>query len=116
MTTTLKLDNNKTTVDFGEGHYNIYIVGGLDVEANSLKVEIINKSTRQEIKTFEHKLKFRSFRAVRYFYFDIPNTDTYEVSVCNYNRIVVRKSRLLMLRLFQSPLNLADIRIRIERS
>ncbi len=115
MTTTLKLDNNKTTVDFGEGHYDIYIVGGLDIEANSLIVGIINKTNRQEIKTFEHKFKFRSFRAVRYFYFDIPNADTYEVSIYNYNKIVLRKSRLLIFRLFQSPLNIADIRIRIEK-
>jgi len=78
------------------------------VTTNSFKIQIINKSTKETIPVFEHRFKWRDFTGVKYFYFDIPKTD-------NYESIVVKKSMLLIKQLFQSKVNLADLRVVITR-
>ena len=82
---------------------------------NSFKIQIINKSTKETIPVFEHRFKWRDFTGVKYFYFDIPKTDNYEISFHNYESIVVKKSMLLIKQLFQSKVNLADLRVVITR-
>lgn len=109
-----KLSDNPL-VDLFAVRYNVYIDGGLSVTTNSFKIQIINKSTTETIPVFEHRFKLRDFTGVRYFYFDIPKTGTYEISFHNYESIVVKKSMLLIKQLFQSKVNLADLRIIIER-
>jgi hypothetical protein len=115
MTTIVKLDDNKTPVHFAAGRYDIYITGGQSVEADSLWVKIVHTASNEVIPVAEHGLKQREFRAVRYFYFDIPQSGEYEVSVHNYKNVVVRRSMLRIFRLFQSGVRLEDVRIRIER-
>ncbi len=44
--TTLKLDNNTTPLNLIAGQYDIYIIGGRDVEmSSSFKIKVINALT-----------------------------------------------------------------------
>jgi hypothetical protein len=114
--TTLKLDNGKTVMDFVPVRYDIYIFGGRYVEMSpSFKIKITNKASNESVPTYEYGLKQRISDGIRYFYCDIPNAGEYDISFKYYDDIVVKKSMLRIVRLFQSKLDVGQIRIGIER-
>jgi len=113
--TTLKLSNDPTQIDLFADRYGIYICGGYNVKTNSFKIKLTNKTTEETIQVFEHGLKLRDFDGVQYFYFDIIKTGSYYISFHNYDDLVVKRTMLPILSLLQSKIDLADIRIKIER-
>ncbi len=116
MIPTIKLTDGPKTIDLLPAKYNIYIVGGHNVELNSFRISIVDKSTNEYIPIKEYNLKVRDFNAVRYFYFDITKIESYEITFHNYDSLMIKKSMLPILRFFHSSINSSDIRIRIERN
>ncbi|MES2680931.1 MAG: hypothetical protein V4635_13650 [Bacteroidota bacterium] len=113
--TTLKLDNSPATIDLFADRYNIYIYGGRGVKLNSFCVDLKNKSTGETVQVFEHNLKLRDFNGVRCFYFDILKTGSYDISFHNFQTLEVKRSILPITSLFLPKIDLADIRIKIEK-
>jgi len=113
--TTLKLSDKPVTIDLFADSYNIYIYGGRSVTTNSFTIKLINKSINESVQVSEYNLKLRDFNGVRSFYFDIPKSGSYDISFRNYDTLIVKKSMLPIMSFLQSKIDLADIRIVIER-
>ena len=63
-----------------EGHYNIWITGGLSVRLpNGFQINIIGKTDLISASVHEHKLKVRDFNCVNFFRVDIPKSDKYKI-------------------------------------
>lgn len=113
---TLKLDNTITSHNLTAGLYDIYVLGGRYVEMSpEFKIVIINSQTNETVSIHERGLKPRTFDGINYFYCDIPTSGEYLISFRYFDNIIVKKSMLRMLRLFQSKLDVGQIRIGIER-
>ncbi|SFD63699.1 hypothetical protein [Flavobacterium phragmitis] len=86
-------------VDLYYGFYDIYVLGGFDVQVNDdFFVEILDLKTNESILLREKSLKIRDYkngkRAVKYFSFQINEKAKYKISVHNYEDMTVFNSML----------------------
>jgi len=82
-------------VEISYGFYEIFILGGFDVEVNpDFFVEILNVKTNEITTLKEKTLKARDYkngtRAVKFFSFQISEFGKYKISVQNYSDIIVK--------------------------
>ncbi|WET03797.1 hypothetical protein [Flavobacterium sp. YJ01] len=81
-------------VDLYYGFYDIYVLGGFDVQVNDdFFVEILDLKTNESILLREKSLKTRDYRngsrAVKFFSFQITEKSKYKISVHNYEDMTV---------------------------
>lgn len=81
-------------VDLYYGFYEIFILGGFDVQANpDFFIEILDLKTNKSILLKEKTFKSRDYkngkRAVKFFNFQITDKSTYRISVHNFEDVVV---------------------------
>ncbi|MDQ8015046.1 MAG: hypothetical protein REI96_21555 [Flavobacterium nitrogenifigens] len=81
-------------VDLYYGFYDIYVLGGFDVQVNDdFFVEILDLKTNESILLREENFKVRDYkngnRAVKFFSFQITEKSKYKISVHNYEDITV---------------------------
>ncbi|MES2811468.1 MAG: hypothetical protein V4670_03270 [Bacteroidota bacterium] len=118
MKLVLKLNEVKE-IEIFYGFYDIYILGGFYIEANpDFFVQIKEINSGEVITLTEHYLKGRDYKnkkqAVKYFSFNTTKYGKYEVSIHNYEDLIVKGSILSFLRPFLKPVKLHDIEILIE--
>jgi hypothetical protein len=82
-------------VEMYSGFYEIFVLGGFDVKANpDFFVQILNVKTNDVILLKEKSLKARDYkngsRAVKFFGFEVSEYGNYNISVHNYNDIIVK--------------------------
>ena len=82
-------------VEMYYGFYEIFVLGGFDVEANpDFFVKIQNIETNEIITLKEKTLKARDYkngiRAVKFFTFEVGEYGKYKISVQNYDDIIVK--------------------------
>lgn len=93
------------------GSYVIYILGGHHVEVNSnFYVQILNLETNEDVQLTEFNLKGRDFKcgkkAIKFYAFDINKYGKFNISVHNYNEIILKDS---ILEFFSFPFNIPNI-------
>ncbi|RYJ38464.1 hypothetical protein NU08_2441 [Flavobacterium anhuiense] len=81
-------------VDLYYGFYDIYVLGGFDVQVNDdFFVEILDLKRNESILLREESLKVRDYkngnRAVKFFSFQITEKSKYKISVHNYEDMAV---------------------------
>lgn len=81
-------------VELYYGFYEIFVLGGFDVQANpDFFVEILDLNTNESISLKEKSLKARDAkngkRAVKFFSFQITSKSTYKISVHNFEDLIV---------------------------
>lgn len=81
-------------VDLYYGFYEIFVVGGFDVQANpDFFIELLDLKTNESILLEEETFKSRDYkngkRSVKFFSFQITNRSTYRISVHNFEDLVV---------------------------
>jgi len=81
-------------VDLYYGFYDIYVLGGFDIQVNDdFFVEILDLKTNESILLREESLKARDYkngsRAVKFFSFQITEKSKYKISVHNYEDMTV---------------------------
>mgnify|MGYP003582893972 CR=1 FL=1 len=86
-------------VDLYYGFYDIYVLGGFDVQVNDdFFVEILDLKTNESILLREESFKTRDYkkgnRAVKFFSFQITEKSKYKISVHNYEDMTVFYSML----------------------
>ncbi|MEN2487668.1 hypothetical protein AAYQ05_07685 [Flavobacterium sp. B11] len=86
-------------VDLYYGFYDIYVLGGFDVQVNDdFFVEILDLKTNESIMLTEKSFKTRDSkngkRAVKFFSFQITEKARYKISVHNYEDMTVFYSML----------------------
>lgn len=86
-------------VDLYYGFYDIYVLGGFDVQVNDdFFVEILDLKTNESIVLTEKSFKARDYkngqRAVNFFSFQIIEKSTFKISVHNYEDLTVFHSAL----------------------
>ncbi|MCC9019060.1 hypothetical protein [Flavobacterium lipolyticum] len=91
--------NDILEVDLYYGFYEIFILGGFDVQANpDFFIEILDLKTNESILLNEKSLKGRDYkngkRAVKFFSFQVNNKSTFKISVHNYEDLTVFYSML----------------------
>jgi hypothetical protein len=120
-------------VEIYSGFYNIFVLGGFDVQANpDFFVQILNIKTNEVILLKEKSLKARDYkhglRAVKFFGFEVVEYGKYEISVHNYDDLIVKFHmpmlfsflfnslffRLLTFRSAQKTIELDEIEILIS--
>ena len=120
-------------VEMYYGFYEIFVLGGFDVEVNpEFFIEILNIETNEVITLKEKTLKARDYkkgiRAVKFFSFEVGEYGKYKISVQNYDDIIVKHHmpslipfifnsflfRLLTFRSVQKTLELDQIEILIS--
>lgn len=99
-------------VDLYYGFYEIFVVGGFDVQANpDFFVEILDLKTNDSILLTEKSFKTRDYknrkRVVKFFTFQITNKSKFKISVHNYEDLTVYHSMIGANRF--SIFNLLDI-------
>ncbi|MHC0440906.1 hypothetical protein [Flavobacterium sp. 3-210] len=86
-------------VDLYYGFYDIYVLGGFDVQVNDdFFVEILDLKTNESILLTEKSFKTRDYkngkRAVKFFSFQITEKSKYKISVHNYEDMAVFNSMI----------------------
>lgn len=86
-------------VDLYYGFYDIFVLGGFDVQVNDdFFVEILDLKSNESILLREKDLKARDYkngqRAVKFFSFQVTEKSTYRISVHNYEDMTVFYSML----------------------
>ncbi len=86
-------------VDLYYGFYDIFVLGGFDVQVNDdFFVEILDLKTNESIVLKEKNFKTRDYkkgkRAVKFFSFQINEKAKYKISVHNYEDLAVSHSML----------------------
>ncbi len=114
------INANKININLISGQYNICIIGGFYIKANdSFKAELLNNATNEKIIAPEKFLKERTYRksnrTVKYFDFNITTAGVYELSIHNFSDLIVKKSRLRLLRQFQTKIEIEQLEICIEQ-
>lgn len=95
-------------VEMYYGFYEIFVLGGFDVEVNpDFFIQIINIETNEEIELTEKNLKARDYKfgrkAIKFYTFQINEYDRFRISVHNYEDMVVKDS---MLEVFPFPFSI----------
>lgn len=103
-------------LDLTEGSYNIWITGGLSVSLpNGFQINIVGKTDITTASVHEHKLKVRDFNCVNFFRVDIPKSDKYEISIENYEHIVVKRTMLPISKLLFPKVPIEKIGLRFQQ-
>ncbi|CAD5343411.1 hypothetical protein [Flavobacterium bizetiae] len=81
-------------VDLYYGFYDIFVLGGFDVQVNDdFFIEILDLKTNEAILLREKNLKVRDYkngkRAVKFFSFQVTDKSKYRISVHNYEDLTV---------------------------
>ncbi|MBF4485202.1 MULTISPECIES: hypothetical protein [unclassified Flavobacterium] len=81
-------------VDLYYGFYDIFVLGGFDVQVNDdFFIEILDLKTNEAILLREKNLKVRDYkngkRAVKFFSFQVTDKSKYKISVHNYEDLTV---------------------------
>lgn len=81
-------------VDLYYGFYDIFVLGGFDVQANDdFFIEILDLKTNESILLRENSLKVRDYkngkRGVKFFSFQVTEKSKYKISVHNYEDLTV---------------------------
>ena len=81
-------------VDLYYGFYDIFVLGGFDVQANDdFFIEILDLKTNESILLRENSLKVRDYkngkRGVKFFSFQVTEKAKYKISVHNYEDLTV---------------------------
>jgi len=81
-------------VDLYYGFYDIFVLGGFDVQVNDdFFIEILDLKTNESILLREKNLKVRDYkngkRAVKFFSFQVTEKSKYKISVHNYEDLTV---------------------------
>lgn len=89
--------NDVLQVDLSYGFYEIFVLGGFDVDANpDFFVEILDLKTSESILLKEKNLKTREYkngkRAVKFFSFQVTQSSKYKISVHNYEDLKISYS------------------------
>jgi len=105
-------------VEIYYGFYEIFVLGGFDVEVNpDFFVEILNIETNEVITLKEKTLKARDYKngtkGVKFFSFQVNEYGKYRISVHNYNDMIVKYH---MPMLFSSIFNSLPFRLLPFRS
>ena len=114
--TDFKLIDTPILIDLTEGHYNIWITGGLSVSLPSdFHINIVGKTNNTKVPINEHKLKVRDFNGVNLFRVDIPKSDKYQISIENYQDIIVKKTMLPITKLLFPKVDIQKIGLKFQR-
>ncbi len=114
--TNFKLVDTPIFVDLREGHYNVWITGGLSVSLpDDFQMNVTNKASGIKVPVYTNRLKVRDFNEVNYFHLDIPSNDRYEISIENYQGIVVKKTMLFITKLFFPKVAIQDIGLKLQK-
>jgi hypothetical protein len=113
------INSNKININLISGQYNICIIGEFYIKANdSFKAELLNNTTNEKIIARDFFLKERTYRnsnrAVKYFDCNITTGGVYELSIHNFSDLIVKKSRLWLLRQFQTKIEIEQLEICID--
>lgn len=86
--------NDIFEVDLYYGFYDIFVLGGFDVQVNDdFFVEVLDLKTNESILLREKSLKVRDYkngkRAVKFFSFQVTDKSTFKISVHNYDDLTV---------------------------
>jgi len=86
-------------VDLYYGFYDIFVLGGFDVQVNDdFFIEILDLKTNESILLREKSLKVRDYkngkRAVKFFSFQITEKSKYKISVHNYEDLTIFHSMI----------------------
>lgn len=86
-------------VDLYYGFYDIFVLGGFDVQVNDdFFIEILDLKTNESILLREKNLKVRDYkngkRAVKFFSFQVTEKSKYKISVHNYEDLTVFDSMI----------------------
>lgn len=102
------------TAKLSAGYYDVLIVGGFHLDV-SKDFDLRVGNAKREVAVSKNYFKTRCFknwrRAIKYFKFKIEEDGEYHISVMNTQGLQMRKSRLLLARLFQSPIQRNKIEI-----
>ncbi len=114
-----KLQSNPVPVYFYKGQFDLFIIGGFFIKANqNFKINIFNNDTNEQIILRKKCINFKFIdgkRALNYFDFKIETQGNYEISIENFDDLIVKKSMLWSKRIFQRAIDLNKIEIMIER-
>jgi hypothetical protein len=111
-----KLIDTPLFVDLKEGRYNIWITGGRSVSLpKSFQIKIVGTTNKMNASVHEHKLKVRDFNGVNFFRVDIPASDKYEISIENYQDIVVKKTMLPITKLLFPKVAIEKIGLQFQK-
>ena len=114
----LKIDNDKTTLDFFEVQYDIYIIipKWHKLKMNSsFEIKIKNPLNNEIVPLIEYKLKTSDLDGIRNYYFNIPKAGPYEISFHNYENLMFTKKGINILGFFKENIIFPVKSIKIER-
>ena len=120
MTYSINLFQEETTLNLVKGKYDLYFLGGYDVlNEGDFIIGLFDLEMSNQVK-FEFSTRVRTRingqRGVKYFSFEIGLSDDYLLLIQRPNDLVIKKSLLWSLNLFQSSVESKDKNVFIEKA
>ena len=116
MTIKFRIDEH-VTVNLNPGTYEVFIIGGFNIRTDkdfTLRVDSSQKMVTVREKLFKARCLKNWRKAIKYFEFKIDVPGEYFISFRNLDGIEIRRSQLLLKRIFQKPVSRDNIQVIIE--
>ncbi|MFT6442872.1 MAG: hypothetical protein ACJASQ_002509 [Crocinitomicaceae bacterium] len=115
----ISIHSNESQVHLQAMSYNVNILGGFYIEKNGFKLQLTNNKTGEIVKPTHSKWRVQSIhfrkRSKRCFDLNIVNSGEYKIEFFNSEKLIVKRSNLLLAMMFSNPIPNEEITIYIYR-
>lgn len=113
-------DNLNKIIIYKEGYYSINLIGGFGIISNPLNVIINSLNEKEKIVVTSNSRNYTFLkkwkRAIELYQFEIKSIGEYEVSIKNYEKLILKKSQLKIYQFFEKKQKISNIKVLIKET
>lgn len=118
MEKVINIHTSGEQIELSQGKYKVDILGGWGVELGSFSMKLKNSATQEEVECKKAIWPVQTYaykkRAKRILNFKITNDGLYTIVFNRPETVRLKRSNLIILSLFQDPIDTNDIEIHIH--